>query len=178
MHKKKRVHALTQRGDTPPALCPCSKPPLRAVNDAWHAEAQCRPSEAAPPSRLDPLMTMRCPPPLPWRLLLVSVLAACAIATPAARTVAAAPAARTAAVAPAQRGLAPPTSRARGYRVGAYYFSGWSHAPNNNITSVLTGTYPLSEPLSGWYDDSQRQVDATIAQAAASGITFFAFDWY
>src|SRR5947207_1059634 len=114
-------------------------------------------------------MTMRCPPPLPWRLLLVSVLAACAVATPAARAVAAAP---------AQRGLAPPASRARGYSVGAYYFSGWSHAPNNNITSVLTGTYPLSEPLSGWYDDSQRQVDATIAQAAACGITFFAFDWY
>jgi hypothetical protein len=88
------------------------------------------------------------------------------------------PAARTVAAASAQRGLAPPASRARGYRIGAYYFSGWSHAPNNNITRVLTDTYPLSEPLTGWYDDSQRQVDATIAQAAASGIDFFAFDWY
>jgi hypothetical protein len=99
----------------------------------------------------------------------VSVLAACAVATPAAHTVAAAP---------AQRGLAPPAAQARDYRIGAYYFSGWSHAPNNNITSLLTATYPLSAPLTGWYDDSQRQVDATITQAAASGINFFAFDWY
>jgi hypothetical protein len=64
------------------------------------------------------------------------------------------------------------------YEVGAYYFSGWSHAPNNNLTPLLTGPLHASEPLIGWYDDSQGQVDKTIAQAEATGVDFFAFDWY
>src|SRR2546427_801341 len=34
------------------------------------------------------------------------------------------------------------------------------------------------EPLIGWYDDTQHQVDQTIDQAANAGLTFFAFDWY
>jgi len=67
----------------------------------------------------------------------------------------------------------------RGYSVGAYYFSGWSHEQNDNLTPLLTRS-PLRryEPLIGWYDDSQRQVDRTIDQAAGTGIDFFAFDWY
>ena len=64
------------------------------------------------------------------------------------------------------------------YEVGAYYFSGWSHGQNNNISRLLTGRMRASEPLIGWYDDSQAQVDKAIAQAADAGIDFFAFDWY
>ncbi len=64
------------------------------------------------------------------------------------------------------------------YEVGAYYFSGWSHAQNNNITAVLTGPMHSSEPLIGWYDDSQSQIDKSINQAADAGIDFWAFDWY
>jgi Glycosyltransferase WbsX len=69
--------------------------------------------------------------------------------------------------------------RTNGYQIGAYYFSGWSHGPNNNLTSLLASS-PLRkyEPLIGWYDDSQVQVDKNILQAAAAGIDFFAFDWY
>lgn len=66
-----------------------------------------------------------------------------------------------------------------GYQIGAYYFSGWSHTPNNNLTPLLT-TGPLRrfEPLVSWYDDSQSQVDLNITQAANAGINFFAFDFY
>ncbi len=66
----------------------------------------------------------------------------------------------------------------RSYEVGAYYFSGWSHGQNDNISQLLTGRMHASEPLIGWYDDSQSQVDKSIAQAANAGIDFFAFDWY
>lgn len=62
--------------------------------------------------------------------------------------------------------------------MGAYYFSGWSHAQNNNITAILTGPMHSSEPLIGWYDDSQPQIDKSINQAADAGIDFWAFDWY
>src|ERR671934_1273077 len=67
----------------------------------------------------------------------------------------------------------------RGYQVGAYYFSGWAHGPNDNLSPLLTWS-PLRryEPLIGWYDDSQHQVDQSIDQAANAGLTFFAFDWY
>ena len=64
------------------------------------------------------------------------------------------------------------------YEVGAYYFSGWSHGQNNNINPLLTRTFAPSEPLIGWYDDTQQEVDSTIKQAADAGIGFFAFDWY
>jgi len=64
------------------------------------------------------------------------------------------------------------------YEVGAYYFSGWSHGQNNNINPLLTRTFAGSEPLIGWYDDTQQEVDQTIKQAADAGIGFFAFDWY
>jgi hypothetical protein len=65
------------------------------------------------------------------------------------------------------------------YLVGAYYFGGWSHGQTNNLTSVLTqGPLRKFEPLIGWYDDSQAQVDRAIDQAAGAGIGFFAFDWY
>jgi len=46
------------------------------------------------------------------------------------------------------------------------------------VTPQLTGQYPGSEPLIGWYDDSQQLVDKTIVQAADAGVNFFAFDWY
>ncbi len=64
------------------------------------------------------------------------------------------------------------------YEVGAYYFSGWSHGQNDNLTSLLTGRLRSAQPLIGWYDDSQGQVDKNIVQAAGAGIDFFAFDWY
>ncbi len=64
------------------------------------------------------------------------------------------------------------------YEVGAYYFSGWSHGQNNNINPLLTRTFAGSEPLTGWYDDTQQEVDQTVKQAADAGIGFFAFDWY
>ena len=64
------------------------------------------------------------------------------------------------------------------YEVGAYYFSGWSHGPNNNLNPLLMGRYQAIEPLIGWYDDTQTAVDQSIAQAADAGIDFFAFDWY
>lgn len=65
------------------------------------------------------------------------------------------------------------------YLVGAYYFSGWSHGQNDNLTPLLLGA-PMRryEPLIGWYDDSQAQVDKNIDQAAGAGVGFFAFDWY
>jgi len=76
--------------------------------------------------------------------------------------------------------LPPPVvHRTNGYQVGAYYFSGWTHAPNDNLTPLLLNS-PLRarEPLIGWYDDSQRTVDQSIDQAVAAGVNFFAFDWY
>ena len=65
------------------------------------------------------------------------------------------------------------------YLVGAYYFSGWSHGQNDNLTPLLLGA-PLRryKPLIGWFDDSQAQVDKNIDQAAGAGVGFFAFDWY
>ena len=72
----------------------------------------------------------------------------------------------------------PPAAASRPYEVGAYYFSGWSHGPSNNITPLLTDHMQASEPLIGWYDDSQSAVDQSIDMAADSGIDFFAFDWY
>src|ERR687885_2077555 len=71
-----------------------------------------------------------------------------------------------------------PAAAYRHYEVGAYYFSGWSHGPNNNITPLLTDHMQAAEPLIGWYDDSQSVVDQSIDMAANSGIDFFAFDWY
>src|SRR5437588_9321290 len=65
-----------------------------------------------------------------------------------------------------------------GYEVVAYYFSGWSHGQSSNISRLLTGRMHASEPLIGWYDDSQAQVDQAIAEAADAGIDFFAFGWY
>jgi hypothetical protein len=64
------------------------------------------------------------------------------------------------------------------YDIGAYYFSGWSHGQNDNLSPLLTGPMSASEPLIGWYDDSQVAVDQSIGQAADAGIDFFAFDWY
>ncbi len=73
----------------------------------------------------------------------------------------------------------PTVHRTNGYQIGTYYFSGWSHGPNNNLTPLLaTSSLRKYEPLIGWYDDSQAQVDKNILQAAAAGINFFAFDWY
>jgi len=66
----------------------------------------------------------------------------------------------------------------RDYKVGAYYFSGWSHGQNDNISAILTGPHRGAEPLIGWYDDSQTQVDKSIDQAANAGVNFFSFDWY
>src|SRR5690242_16892456 len=81
---------------------------------------------------------------------------------------------KRAAIAPnASAALAP---RSSSYDVGAYYFSGWSHCPNDNVSELLTKHYPQSEPLIGWYDDSQEAVDKSIDQAANGGIDFFAFD--
>ncbi len=69
--------------------------------------------------------------------------------------------------------------RTNGYQVGAYYFSGWSHAQNNNLTPILTrGPLSRYEPQLGWYDDSQLQVDRNINQAVNAGVNFFAFDYY
>src|SRR5919201_433748 len=51
------------------------------------------------------------------------------------------------------------------YEVGAYYFSGWSHGQNKHISRLLTGRMHASEPLIGWYDDSQTPVDKANAQA-------------
>ena len=69
--------------------------------------------------------------------------------------------------------------RTNGYQVGAYYFSGWSHAQNNNLTPILTrGPLSRYEPQIGWYDDSQLQVDRNINQAVNAGVNFFAFDYY
>ena len=73
----------------------------------------------------------------------------------------------------------PTVHRTNGYQIGAYYFSGWSHGQNDNLTPILTnGPLRKYEPLIGWYDDSQSQVDKHILQATAAGINFFAFDWY
>jgi len=82
-------------------------------------------------------------------------------------------------VAPSMPRLSAVVHRTNGYQIGAYYFSGWAHGQNDNLSPMLTNS-PLRryEPLIGWYDDSQRQVDRTIAQAADAGIDFFAFDWY
>jgi hypothetical protein len=73
----------------------------------------------------------------------------------------------------------PVIRRTNGYQIGTYYFSGWSHSQNNNLTPLLANG-PLSryQPLLGWYDDSQALVDQRIMQAAQAGIDFFAFDWY
>jgi len=73
----------------------------------------------------------------------------------------------------------PVVHRTNGYQVGAYYFSGWTHAPNNNLTSLLlNGPLRKYEPLIGWYDDAQQLVDQNIMQASNAGINFFAFDYY
>jgi len=73
----------------------------------------------------------------------------------------------------------PTVHRTNGYEVGAYYFSGWSHAQNNNLTPLLLSQpFRRFEPVIGWYDDSQAQVDRNIQQASAVGINFFSFDFY
>ena len=102
-----------------------------------------------------------------------------AVATPTVAT----PAATAAPTTGAATTAAPPTTsllapRNSSYEVGAYYFSGWSHGQNDNINPLLTGRFHTSEPLIGWYDDSQSVVDKSITQAANAGIDFFAFDWY
>jgi hypothetical protein len=69
--------------------------------------------------------------------------------------------------------------RTNGYQIGSYYFSGWSHGQNDNLTpTLIKGPLSAYQPLIGWYDDTQDQVDRHIVQASAAGINFFAFDWY
>ena len=110
---------------------------------------------------------------LAWRVAAVAALAALAIVLSLASR---GPAPRVSA--PRRVLHDPPAAASRHYEVGAYYFSGWSHGPSNNVTPLLTDHMQASEPLIGWYDDSQSAVDQSIDMAADSGIDFFAFDWY
>jgi hypothetical protein len=80
---------------------------------------------------------------------------------------------------PPARKVSSVVHRTNGYQVGTYYFSGWSHGQNDNLTPLLAqGPLRKYEPLIGWYDDSQSQVDKEIGEAVSAGIDFFAFDWY
>ena len=96
-------------------------------------------------------------------------------------TVASTPTATATPGLPSTRYASKTVRRTNGYQVGAYYFSGWSHAQSDNLTSTLTnGPLRKFEPLIGWYDDTQAQMDKNILQASSAsvGINFFAFDWY
>jgi glycosyl transferase family WbsX len=82
---------------------------------------------------------------------------------------------------PPTRYVSKAVHRTNGYQIGAYYFSGWTHGQNDNLTPLLAnGPLRKFEPLVGWYDDTQAQMDKNILQASSPsvGIDFFAFDWY
>jgi len=100
-------------------------------------------------------------------------------ATPTARATSTPTPAPVATLPSVPKGFKATVRRTNGYELGAYYFSGWSHAPNNNLTPILTrGPLSRYEPLISWYDDSQLQVDRNINQAVNAGVNFFAFDYY
>jgi len=78
---------------------------------------------------------------------------------------------------PAQRmGKIPEPVRAAGeYEIGVYYFPRWYEA--QNWAPILP--FPERKPLLGWYVDlSPDAADWHISWCAASGISFFIYDWY
>lgn len=85
---------------------------------------------------------------------------------------------------------ASPLAANGGDLVGAYYFAGWWRSPipsHYELTNPPAG-YPYSpdwrkhfpgrEPLTGWYDDTQGEVNREIRIAARGGLDYFVFDWY
>jgi len=183
-HPAKRTATPTASVATAlPAATPGGeKPPTRVVGPAHTAVAAPGPSAVVVPTR----------PPLATRAPVATIAPLARPTAPAPTTVVAptrAPVATSVpvAVAPPTRTARPPVvppvgatlaAAHRGYKAGAYYFSGWSHGQNDNISTILTGSHPGAEPLIGWYDDSQAQVDKSIGQAADAGIDFLSFDWY
>ena len=63
--------------------------------------------------------------------------------------------------------------------VGVYYFDGWAKQGDSHLTGLLTNpAYANREPLSGWLDNTPRNVAQQLAWAHRDGISFFVFDWY
>ncbi len=63
--------------------------------------------------------------------------------------------------------------------VGVYYFDGWADPTEHNFhMNGLAGQFANREPLSGWYDNSDKIVHQQIVWARKADINFFVFDWY
>jgi lysophospholipase L1-like esterase len=68
-----------------------------------------------------------------------------------------------------------PEPVAADYEVGVYYFPRWYEKKNWEVLL----SFPERKPLLGWYVDLAPEVaDWHISWCAASGISFFIYDWY
>lgn len=63
------------------------------------------------------------------------------------------------------------------YRIGVYYFPGWS--PDQRSRWEKQAGYPEREPVLGWYAEGHPEVaDWHIKWAVENAISFFVYDWY
>ncbi|CAM2939373.1 Uncharacterised protein [Legionella steigerwaltii] len=68
------------------------------------------------------------------------------------------------------------------YLIGTFYWSGWweKPVPGHYVVNGVDWRpyYPGRQPLIGWYDDQQSEVDNEIILATLGHVGFFTFDWY
>jgi hypothetical protein len=70
---------------------------------------------------------------------------------------------------------------AQEYKIGAYYYPGWTDSPGQwwNPPWEKIKPFPDREPLLGWYPEKEVWVaEKHINWASEYGIDFFAYDWY
>jgi hypothetical protein len=71
----------------------------------------------------------------------------------------------------------PPRPVTSDYRLGVYYFPGWS--PDQLDRWEKQAGFPERDPVLGWYAEGSPEVaDWHIKWAVENGISFFIYDWY
>lgn len=64
------------------------------------------------------------------------------------------------------------------FKLGAYYFDGWTGAYPDHANNVLRQQFKERKPKWGWLTSTQSIVDKQINVASSNGISFFSFCWY
>ncbi len=71
----------------------------------------------------------------------------------------------------------PPRPVKTKYRIGVYYFPGWS--PDQIGRWNKQADFPERDPVLGWYKEGRPEVaDWHVKWAVENGISFFIYDWY
>lgn len=68
-------------------------------------------------------------------------------------------------------------SKLGGMRLGAYFWYGFSYM-GDHYTQRLLEEFADREPVWGWTNDTEENMEQQIDYASASGLSYFAFDWY